>query len=244
MSHEATKTRSIRGEEFARTFLRGRVIDIGCGPDVVIAHAEPFDLEHGDAQEIGKLREHGAYDAVCSSHCLEHMRDVRGALEQWWSLVRDGGCLIIVVPDEDLYEQGGWPSLFNSDHKATFRLRKPTSWSPVSFDIEELVGELQGAEIVSCELQDNEYNYRLRKLSISRIDRMLFRMERRWSGLCRRLGLSDTSLARYVTDVLVRLGCPVDQTAGPALAQIQIIARKHGNRRSMSEDSRGPKPAI
>ena len=68
------------------------------------------------------LRPHLAYDAVCSSHCLEHMRDVPAALTQWWALVRKGGYLVLVVPDEDLYEQGGWPSLFNSDHKATFRI--------------------------------------------------------------------------------------------------------------------------
>ena len=50
------------------------------------------------------------------------MRDVPQALEQWWQLVKPGGAMVIVVPDEDLYEQGAWPSLFNRDHSATFRL--------------------------------------------------------------------------------------------------------------------------
>ena len=44
------------------------------------------------------------------------------ALSQWWSLVKTNGYMIIVVPHEDLYEQGIWPSIFNIDHKATFRL--------------------------------------------------------------------------------------------------------------------------
>src|SRR5258708_1748845 len=138
MRDEASKTRALRPRDFAEIYLNGRVIDIGCGPDLVVPHAEPFDLEHGNAEEIAGIREMGAYDAVCSSHCLEHMRNVPKALEQWWALVRERGYLIVVVPEEDLYEQGGWPSLFNRDHKATFTLGRQTTWSPVSYDIVEL----------------------------------------------------------------------------------------------------------
>ena len=70
MSAESSKTRRLRGAGFEEKYLRGRVIDIGCGPDLVVPHAEPFDVEHGDAQLIATLRPNGAYDAVCSSHCL------------------------------------------------------------------------------------------------------------------------------------------------------------------------------
>ncbi len=49
MTNEASKTRAVRGKDFDETYLRGRVIDIGCGPDLIVAHAEPFDLGHGDA---------------------------------------------------------------------------------------------------------------------------------------------------------------------------------------------------
>jgi hypothetical protein len=45
------------------------------------------------------------------------MHDPEAALRQWWALVRPGGYLVVVVPHEDLYEQGMWPSAFNSDHK-------------------------------------------------------------------------------------------------------------------------------
>lgn len=226
MSQEATKTRAVRGGDFAQRYLQGRVIDIGCGGDLVVPYAEPFDLQHGDAQHIGSLREREAYDAVCSSHCLEHMRDVPAALAQWWSLVRDGGHLVVVVPDEDLYEQGAWPSLFNDDHKATFRLRKKRSWSAVSFDIEELVGALPGAEIVSCERQDQGYDHSLRRSSISPLGRFLFRVAARWSSVCRAMRIADGHCERTVLGLMRKMGAPVDQTAGPALAQIQIIARK------------------
>jgi Methyltransferase domain len=228
MSREATKTRAVRGSDFAQKYLQGRVIDIGCGGDLVVPHAEPFDLQHGNAQYIGALRERGAYDAVCSSHCLEHMKDVPAALAQWWSLVREGGYLVLVVPDEDLYEQGAWPSLFNKDHKATFRLRKETSWSSVSFDIEKLVGALPGARIVSCERQDQGYDHSLRKSSISGAARLLFRIAAYWSAACRVLRLSGGGCERVVLRLLRAMGAPADQTEGPALAQIQIIARRAG----------------
>ena len=226
MSRETSKWRTLRGKDYVDTHFSGRVIDIGCGPDLVVPHAEPFDLSHGNAEEIGRLRPQGAYDVVFSSHCLEHMRDVKGALAQWWSLVRDSGYLILIVPDEDLYEQGGWPSLFNSDHKATFRLRKKTTWSPVSYDIEELVKELPGAEILECMRQDYEYDYALQKTSINGWNRALFYFAASTTSLLRRLQLSNHALARVLMSLLVKLGAPVDQTAGDALAQLQVVARK------------------
>lgn len=227
MSAESSKTRRLRGPEFARKYLQGRVIDIGCGPDLIVPHAEPFDVEHGDAQLIATLRPTGAYDAVCSSHCLEHMRDVPAALAQWWSLVRPGGYLVLVVPDEDLYEQGGWPSLFNPDHKATFRLHSSSSWSPVSYDIAELAGALPNAEILSCERQDAGYEHALRKSSLSAIDRGLFFAQGVSNELLRRAHVSEANwLRRTVNGAFRRVGTPIDQTLGPALAQIQVIAKK------------------
>jgi hypothetical protein len=49
------------------------------------------------------------------------------AIQSWFSLVKPGGHLITIVPDEDLYEQGHFPSIFNSDHKSTFTISKSNS---------------------------------------------------------------------------------------------------------------------
>jgi hypothetical protein len=154
------------------------------------------------------------------------MRDVPRALDQWWSLVRPGGHLIIVVPDEDLYEQGGWPSLFNRDHKATFRLNKSISWSPVSYDIGALVRALRGAEIVNCELQDHAYDHALRRTRLTRLDRLLFNAERASHYLIRRLGVTRGSVHELVARTFAVIGAPIDQTQGAALAQIQVIVKK------------------
>ena len=85
--------------------------------------------------------------------------------------------MVLVVPDEDLYEQGGWPSLFNTDHKATFRLGGEGSWSPASYDIQQIVSELPEATIISCERQDESYNYRLRMRRIGGLNRFLYKVQ-------------------------------------------------------------------
>jgi hypothetical protein len=49
---EAKKTNLFRGDIFAETFLRGKVLDIGAGADLVCSHAQAFDLKHGDANYV------------------------------------------------------------------------------------------------------------------------------------------------------------------------------------------------
>ena len=161
MGFEAQKTNRIRGAAFLRTYFTGTVLDIGCGPDLVVPTAQPFDVEHGDANRIGDYFPAESFDCVHSSHCLEHMRNVPVVLAEWWSLVKPDGHLIIVVPHEDLYEQGYWPSVFNADHKATFRLDDSRSWSPISFDLRTLINDLPCSEIIEIEVQDKGYDYAL-----------------------------------------------------------------------------------
>jgi SAM-dependent methyltransferase len=229
---EATKTNRIRGEDFKRRYLSGRVIDIGCGTDLVVPHAIPFDRPQGDAQWILDYFKPESFDCVHSSHCLEHMKDVGIAIRNWWALVKPGGHLVIVVPDEDLYEQGAWPSLFNPDHKATFNLRRSNSWSPVSYDIEALVGALPGARIVEAHLQDDGYDRRLMRRG-TRGRRILFRWGSCRQRAFRRLMRVGPSMHRVdlALDRLERtLGKPIDQTLGAAVAQIQVVARKEHTR--------------
>jgi SAM-dependent methyltransferase len=221
---ETEKSNAYRTADFFAVYVRGRVIDIGCGDDPITATAEGFDREQGDANEILKYRSAESYDCVYSSHCLEHMNDPPKALAQWWLLLRPGGYMVVAVPHEDLYEQGYWPSLFNRDHKATFRMGGGTSWSPVSFDIYRLMTSLRGAEIISAEVQDRGYDHSLR--GSGRMHPKFLRKLGRWLVRTKRTSRFVERPAGLCLRMLAALGCPIDQTQGAALAQIQIVARK------------------
>ncbi|WIM05075.1 MAG: class I SAM-dependent methyltransferase [Candidatus Nitricoxidivorans perseverans] len=231
---ESTKTNQYRSPDFFTRYLSGSVLDIGCGDDPVVPHARPFDVEHGDANSILEFLSPESFDTVNSSHCLEHMRDVPRALREWWRLVRPGGFMILVVPHEDLYEQGFWPSLHNRDHKATFRIGGDSSWSPVSRDLAGLVKGLDDAEIIEIGVQDNgyrrEWRVRLGERVLPRpspfgrfLDRMRHSMLKR---LRKAHSPREAAVADFLNRTLARLGIPIDQTKTGALAQIQCIVRK------------------
>jgi SAM-dependent methyltransferase len=226
---EARKTQAIRGPEFAATYFSGSVLDIGAGDDPVAPNAKPFDIADGDANRILDYLAPASFDCVHSSHCLEHMRDVPAALTQWWALVKPGGYMILVVPDEDLYEQGIWPSVFNGDHKATFRLGKLDSWSPCSYEIGSLVRTLPGCEIIQIELQDANYDRRLQRHGAGASGRLVLRLRpirERMLARASRWGPLHDRLMRWTERVEYLLGSPIDQTRGQALAQIQAVLRK------------------
>ena len=231
---EATKTRRLRSTAFYDKYFSGSVLDIGSGADLVVSHAQPFEKEHGDANLITNFLPIGnSFDCVHSYHCLEHMRNVPDALMQWWSLVKPGGHLIIAVPHEDLYEQGVWPSIFNPDHKATFRLRTRETWSPVSYNLEELLSHLPGAEIVEIGLEDDSYEYALKRCGMTRLGSMVVLGRRARKAIAQRIRINSSQQGRLMEKleyalekIEYRLGVPIDQTLNGALAQIQAIVRK------------------
>lgn len=160
MADEASKTKDLFGQ-LEKAVFKGKGIDIGCGPDPILPDVKRFDQNDGDANRISEYV-HEQFDFVFSSHCLEHMHDPYAALKEWWKLVKEGGYLYVTVPEEDLYEQGHWPSIYNSDHKHTFTMYKDKSWSPVSVNVLDLVRSLPDAQVIKVELQDYGYDYTLK----------------------------------------------------------------------------------
>ncbi|MDY7576937.1 methyltransferase domain-containing protein [Herbaspirillum sp. RTI4] len=153
---KANRRRYMDGAFQSRYFV-GRGIDIGGAPDPLAQHAGLFprmgevrtwDLPDGDAQGMQGIADE-SLDFVYSSHCLEHMVDVRQALKNWLRILKPGGYLIVTVPDEDLYEHGYWPSHFNADHKASFTLYKQRPTMGSSINLIDLVREF-GPD-VECE---------------------------------------------------------------------------------------------
>jgi SAM-dependent methyltransferase len=146
--------RRLHDPAFIRHYFRGSGIDIGGAPDPLALYRELFplieeirtwDLADGDAQEMAGVPD-GKLDFVHSSHCLEHLRDPAAGLRNWLRILKPGGHMIVTVPDEDLYEQGIFPSTFNADHKWTFTIHKAHSWSSRSLNLLDLLGEL-GPEV-------------------------------------------------------------------------------------------------
>jgi len=158
--------RRLSSSNFMNRYFKGYGIDIGGKPDPLNLYTELFplikyvktwDIEDGDAQFMSSVKTE-AYDFVHSSHCLEHLKNPIEGLENWFRILKPNGYLIITVPDEDLYEQGKFPSTFNKDHKWTFTIYKKSSWSGRSINIIDMLKVLDDtASIEKIELLNSTY---------------------------------------------------------------------------------------
>lgn len=108
-------------------------LDIGCGPAKVwpsllgidnqkdtalFGVAMKPDLVIHDAARLTIFAD-GCMPTVYSSHTLEHLEDYRGALAEWWRVVKPGGHLILYLPHADFYPRIGTPGA-NPDHLHDF----------------------------------------------------------------------------------------------------------------------------
>ena len=162
--------RRLSDPNFVNRYFVGRALDIGGKPDPLnlyqslfcqMGEVRTWDWEDGDAQFLAGVAD-GEFDFVHSSHCLEHLVDPQAGLQNWFRAVRAGGYLVVTVPDEDLYEQGTFPSTFNRDHKWTFSILKVRSWSTRSLNVVDLVLELgASAELVRLEQLSSTYRFDL-----------------------------------------------------------------------------------
>ena len=220
MSAETTKTKKI-WSNVEVNYLNGNGIDIGCGNDPVFPNVQPFDIEHGDANRISDFVK-DQKDFVFSSHCLEHMQDPYLALKEWYKILKPGGYLFILVPDEDLYEQGVFPSRFNPDHKWTFTISKSQSWSPKSINILDLIQTID-AKLVSLKLQDHNFDYAIYSHRSSYWSRKCWRWFQRASR-----HYKNSKFEIILSHFYYFLGAGFDQSSmgGNRLSQIQFILQK------------------
>ena len=120
----------LRDSRYATRYLVGSGLDIGAGADALsqfyeffplMTHCRAWDMGDGDAQYLDSIDDE-TVDFIHSAHCLEHLVDPHVALGNWLRVLKPGGHLVCLIPDEDLYEQGVFPSMFNEDHKHSFTI--------------------------------------------------------------------------------------------------------------------------
>lgn len=112
-------------------YTRGKGLDLGCGPFKAFPHFRGID-SNIDAQLFG-IQATGAdfiiptcevlddfasqsQDFIFSSHLLEHIVEWENALKEWWRVLKQGGYLVLYLPDEDEYPKVGEKGA-NTDHK-------------------------------------------------------------------------------------------------------------------------------
>jgi SAM-dependent methyltransferase len=158
---------------FRDRYFVGDGVDVGAGNDSIerqrdmypqMGHVRSWDVADGDGQYLASIPDN-SLDWVASSHCLEHLMDPRVALTNWLRVLKPGGHVVAIFPDEDMYEQGVFPSTFNPDHKGTFTIYKPRSWSPRSINVLKLVMALgPECEVIKVESIHHSHDWSLPRL--------------------------------------------------------------------------------
>lgn len=162
--------RRLADVNFTSRYFVGDGLDLGGKPDPLVLYAELFcrldsvrtwDWEDGDAQFLESVPD-DSVDFVHSSHCLEHLIDPYEGLKNWLRVLRPGGHIVVTIPDEDMYEQGVFPSDFNRDHKWTFTVFKEVSWSDRSINVVDLLQSLgPKVDIIKIEQLISTYRFKL-----------------------------------------------------------------------------------
>lgn len=166
-------TRRLQDQRFTTRWLVGEGIDIGCGDDFLGAYKtsfpsmtsiRPWNAEQGDLQTMAGVPD-AFFDFVHVGTLLPCMESPLEALRHWMRILKPQGHLIVTVPDEDLYEQGVFPSSFNSEHRWTFTLYKQQSWSGErSLNVLELLASLgPEADVRKVEIVDHLFRYQLER---------------------------------------------------------------------------------
>lgn len=98
-------------------YCQGNGLDIGHGGDPIKPTAITIDLPEGmancgdhptnivgDARTLPWFRD-DSLDYIYSSHTLEDMEDMNGPLYDWVRVLRPGGRLVLILPDQKRYEK-------------------------------------------------------------------------------------------------------------------------------------------
>lgn len=157
-------------------YMRGLVLDLGCGDSKVWSKAVGVD-NGKDTRLFGTPIKpdlavdtcerlpfaDASVDTVYSSHLLEHIEDYRAALAEWWRVVKPGGYLVLYLPHRDLYPRIGQPGA-NPDHKHDFAPEDITA------AMREVIDAGHGWDLLRDEVRSQEFEYSFLQVYRKRTD--------------------------------------------------------------------------
>lgn len=106
-----SETDKVREIECVMKYITDDTLDIGCGGSKILPSAYGIDGRQMDGVNfmVDSLyglpdKIHRRFTTVYSSHCLEHLMDDYLALSEWASMIKDGGYLVLYLPDGKVYD--------------------------------------------------------------------------------------------------------------------------------------------
>jgi predicted SAM-dependent methyltransferase len=84
------------------------IYDLGCGKNKTIGNAIGVDIL-GDSDIVGSIDnlpmiEDDSADVIISRHSLEHIGDTVKTLTEWKRILKPGGKIIIILPDDEFID--------------------------------------------------------------------------------------------------------------------------------------------
>jgi SAM-dependent methyltransferase len=170
--YENTKAAFLRrsNNRLFTSVFKGEGLHIGPGGDPLLKHHYPLCTnitlcniaEHSiSGDNIKNTIENKKFDFVYATSLAVYEDEPQDVINHWLQFVNSRGYLVLTVPDEDLYEQGNFPSIFNNTHKKTFSIFKQLSWSGRHYNLLEIIQKLNNVSCRKIELIDSNYDYSL-----------------------------------------------------------------------------------
>ena len=135
---------------FANRWLVGKGLNIGVEVDPTLKELWPkiTAVDSITAGSGGRVAQYltevpsDSYDFVHAPRVLQLCQDPKIALLNWVRVLRPGGFIVALVPEELLYELGRWPSRFDAENRSSFTMRY-VSQIPTSVNLVQALWKLK-----------------------------------------------------------------------------------------------------
>lgn len=155
IGEEASKSHYRRTESgFYDKYMSGIGLDIGysgyTNSRPILDSAVGVDLKYPGYDGIHLPFDDESQNYVFSSHTLEHIKDYKSAIKEWYRVLKVGGYIVTIVPHQFLYEKkNNLPSKWNGDHKRFYTPAKllsefEESLEPNSYRVRHLLDNDEG----------------------------------------------------------------------------------------------------